>query len=182
MYLTCSDVTMIFLLAVLSLFAFSTSSPIGQDRCNNVRLAHQKYLNKQSHHHSRGIIKDICPHGSSSCCAGLELAIESKTREHFVAELRSHLDSFRVNFEPRESRIRAQLSSIFNQTIDRVSKKYSERIAHANQELVKFVSKSVFRAYQPGMVDSHVDNLLRAIVVSEFESHVSVSIQQVTII
>lgn len=167
-------VNLMFSLVFLAILALGQSNPVGHDRCQRVRQAHQIYLSRQSaHHHSRGI-KDLCPQRASSCCLGLELAIEIKTRDHFVGQLRSHLDTFRLSFEQRESRIRAQLASIFNETIDRVNKRYPVRIAHANQELIKSVSRSVFRAHQQGSLDRHVDNLLRAIVVSEFESHVSI--------
>lgn len=112
----------------------------------------------------------------SGCCSGLEAAIESKTRHDFSDQIKSNLESFRLQFTQRESRIRHHLKSIFNETADRVNQKYSVRMALANAELVSFVNQHVF--YKPSFhsaeMHSHVDNLLKAIVISELErSHVS---------
>lgn len=165
-------VSLAAVLTVVALLSLSQCSPIAQDsKCERIRLANRVH---SSHQHSRGLIKGICPTtSSSSCCAGLELAIESKTRINFSQQLNKHLKSFRHSFEQRDSRIRSQLSSIFNETIKRVNEKYSSRIALANQELVRWVTRNAFRASQVGSVDVHADNLLQAIVISEYESHVS---------
>lgn len=161
-------------LTVLALVSSIECSPIGHEgKCERIRLAHSV----ASHEHSRGVIKGICPTSSSSCCAGLELAIESKTRINFSQQVVKHLKSFRASFEQRDNRIRSQLSSIFNETIKRVNEKYSPRIALANSELIRWVSRNAFRVSQVGSMDLHADNLLQAIVISEYESHVSMQKQ-----
>lgn len=171
----CSDWVFLSLTTALTIVALlncSECSPLGHEsKCERIRMAHSV----ASHQHSRGVIKGICPLASSSCCAGLELAIESKTRINFNQQVVKHLKSFRMSFEQRDNRIRSQLSSIFNETIKRVNEKYSPRIALANSELIRWVSRNAFRVSQVGSMDLHAGNLLQAIVISEYESHVSIA-------
>lgn len=169
-------------LVLLSIWGCVISNPIHQERCQHVRQSFHKFQIKSDHHSH--IITDICPHLSNSCCVGLEGAIENKARQYFSDQMKFIFEHFRTQFFQDHKRIRDYLIATLDNTIEKVNQTFSNRIAFANKKLIEFVNQNVFQSStvffhsSVHSLDSLVDDLLKAIIISELEkSYVSKNIR-----
>ena len=70
---------------------------------------------------------NLCPGKSGSCCQGLELAIEHKTREQFGSSLTKHVSTFRSQFEQHSAMVKHRVFSILDDTVHKIRTSGNDR-------------------------------------------------------
>lgn len=154
----------IFIVLPLLVVTVVNAGPVPNDRCFHVRQTHQKYMFKHEHHTQP--ISNIC---ENNCCAGLETAIETKTRIHFSDNVLSHLQPFRERFQMIGNEVIERIRSIMEDAEQRVRDNYSSHIAKASGELIEAGRSILSGSRVDRLIDSHANNLLRAIIITELE-------------
>jgi len=164
-------------------------------KCDSIRAQFQPYLTHQHYHHQQQQahhrhnsdsrhLTNLCPSsGPSSCCKGLDEAIEAKTRIQFSNALKKHVSGFRKQFDQHSTTVKHRVFTILDDTLQNIKSVGQERLMARTVESAEAIfdqirgsflrmeqTRGVYQQLSVTELEDNTSGLMKAVVIDILEN------------